>query len=321
VLTRVAIMGSSGYSGQECVRLLESHPRFKIVAQLGREDKAAAWAGKIDIVFLCTPNEVSLEQAPLFLKAGIHVIDLSGAFRLKKHAYPEWYGFEHTAPQELARAEYALYPWFKVKPAQAGGAPRLIANPGCFTTTVLTALIPLCRSGLIEMDPLFIDAKSGVTGAGRKAETRLLFSELYGEFTPYKVGKHQHWPELVEAVDQFASCAIKPVFVTELLPVARGISAALFGVWTSTAPDRLERLVASLKEAYAGMSDISVGTDPALASMKKVVGTNRVHVQVQEAFGKPVIFVVADNLLRGAAGQAVMNANQLAGYPVLEGVA
>ncbi len=107
-LTRVAIAGVSGYSGQELLRLLRLHPRFKVVAQIGREDSPASLKGKVDLVFLCTPNEVSLEMAPQFLKQGIHVVDLSGAFRLKHHSYKEWYGFDHTASRELGQAEYAL---------------------------------------------------------------------------------------------------------------------------------------------------------------------------------------------------------------------
>ena len=322
-LSRVAIAGATGYSGQELVRLLEKHPHFQIVARIGREDSPETLKGRVDIAFLCTPNEVSLEIAPRLLAQGIHVVDLSGAFRLKKHSYQDWYGFHHSAAPELARSEYALFPWKQIDSVKLGAAARLVANPGCYTTTVLMALIPLLKSGLVEADPLFIDAKSGTTGAGRKAETSLLFSEVYGEFKPYKVGRHQHWPELVEAVGEFARIDVNPVFVTELLPVSRGISAAIFSTWKSSAatdPLRLMKLESFLVEAYRGHSDISVGSDPQLASLKSVVGTNRVHIQVQEAFGKPLIFVVSDNLIRGAAGQALMNANLLAGYPVQEGL-
>ncbi|MBS1985467.1 MAG: N-acetyl-gamma-glutamyl-phosphate reductase [Bdellovibrionales bacterium] len=322
-LSRVALAGATGYSGQELVRLLDKHPYFKLTARIGREDRLADLKGQVDIAFLCTPNETSLEMAPQLLAMGIHVVDVSGAFRLKQHAYPEWYGFAHTAPEWLAKSEYGMIPFRTLAPAKAGEA-RLVANPGCFSTTAILALVPLLKSGLVQADPLFIDAKSGTTGAGRKAETRLLFSEIFGEFAPYKVGRHQHWPEIVEAVAAFAGTkSFNPTFITELLPVPRGISASLFGTWTPAAardPQRLEKLLSAFQECYGTEPDIQVGTDPALTSMKAVVGTNRVHMQICEAFGKPMVFCVTDNLLRGAAGQALMNANLLAGRPVREGL-
>lgn len=320
-LTRVAIAGSTGYSGQELTRLLNGHKGFRIEARIGREDKVEALAGKVDLAFLCTPNEISMEMAPKLLAAGIHVVDVSGAFRLQKHGYPEWYGFEHAAPEWLRRAEYALYPWKKIEAAKAGSTPRLIANPGCFPTATLMAVLPLVKSGLVKPESLVIDAKSGTTGAGRKGEIRLLFSEIEGEFAPYKVGKHQHWPEIVEATEVFASAKISPVFVTELLPTSRGISVALFGEWSSRPVSGAQALVEVFQSFYKDEPDVSVGMDASFSSMKAVAHTNRVHFQVTEAFGRPVVFSVIDNLVRGAAGQALMNGNLLAGFPVREGLA
>jgi N-acetyl-gamma-glutamyl-phosphate reductase len=323
-LSRVAVAGATGYSGQELVQLLSKHPHFKLAHRIGREDALASLKGQIDLAFLCTPNETSLEMARELLALGIHVVDVSGAFRLKKHDYPQWYGFEHTAPELLARSEYALYPWRKTEPVREGQPARLIANPGCYPTATLLALIPLVRSGLVRPESLYVDAKSGTTGAGRKGEVKLLFSEIYGEFAPYKVGRHQHWPEIVEAVESFAGVAINPVFVTELLPVERGISVAVFGEWKDDDvrrdPDRLAKLQAAFATAYEGQPDISTGAGAELASLKAVTRTNRAHIQIQEAFGRPVIFSVIDNLLRGAAGQALMNANQLAGLPAQTGL-
>lgn len=328
-LSRVAIAGSTGYSGQELTRLLNHHKGFQLTAKIGREDVARLGRpegaedlrGKVDLAFLCTPNEISLEMAPKLLAAGIHVVDVSGAFRLQKHGYPEWYGFEHTAPEWLRRAEYALYPWKKIPAAQAGAAPRLIANPGCFPTATLMAVLPLLKSGLVDPGTLVVDAKSGTTGAGRKGDVRLLFSEIEGEFAPYKVGKHQHWPEIVEAVEAFAQKTIAPLFVTELLPTSRGISAAVFGAWTQRPASGVQALVEAFQSFYKDEPDVSVGTDPSFASMKAVANTNRVHFQVAEAYGRPVVFSVIDNLVRGAAGQALMNGNLLAGFPVREGLA
>jgi N-acetyl-gamma-glutamyl-phosphate reductase len=321
-VVRVAVAGSTGYSGQELVSLLARHSQFQLKAKIGREDVAESLKGQIDLAFLCTPNEVSAEMAPRLLKAGIHVVDVSGAFRLKKHAYPEWYGFEHPCPELLKVSEYGLYPWKKVRAIQTGEAPRLIANPGCYPTATLGALIPILKSGLVDPATLVVDAKSGTTGAGRKAETKLLFSELYGEFSPYKVGRHQHWPEIVEYAELFSGVRPNPLFITELLPIPRGISVAVFGQWKtgSDSQSRLSQLVEAFRQAYQDQPDIRVGTEAELSSLKAVVGTNRMHLQITEAFGRPVVFSVIDNLARGAAGQALVNANALAGLSVQEGL-
>ncbi len=317
-ISRVAIAGASGYSGQELVRILARHRHFKCDKFIGREENLSELKGKVDLAFLCTPAETSLEMAPKLLKLGIHVVDVSGAFRLKKFSYSEWYGFEHSAPQALAAAEYGLFPWKELE--IAGSDARLVANPGCFSTAVLMGIIPMIKSGLIRPESLVIDAKSGTTGAGRKAEVKLLFSEIANEFAPYRVGKHQHWPEIVEAAKTHAGIDINPLFITELLPLPRGISAAIFADWARPGL-KASDLCESIQRAYATESDISVGLEASFSSMKAVVNTNRVHLQVAEAFGRPVVFVVIDNLLRGAAGQALMNANLLAGIPVQEGLA
>ncbi len=313
--TKVAVAGATGYSGQELLKLIKRHSGFEITKLFGREDSLESLKKEADLAFLCTPAEVSLEMAPRLLELGMHVVDVSGAFRLKKFSYSEWYGLAHGQSRLLQSANYGLYPWNKLK---ASAEPQLIANPGCFATAVLMGLIPLFRSGLVKTDPLFIDAKSGTTGAGRKAETRLLFSEIEGEFAPYRVGRHQHWPEIVEAVENFAKISVKPCFVTELLPTARGISVAIFAEWVNGS--NLPKLLAAFQEAYAAETDVSVGVEPSLLSMKSVVNTNRVHIHVSDSYGKALLFVNIDNLLRGAAGQAMLNANQLMGYDLREGV-
>jgi N-acetyl-gamma-glutamyl-phosphate reductase len=178
--------------------------------------------------------------------------------------------------------------------------------------------LPLLRSGLVDPTSLVIDAKSGTTGAGRKADLRLLYSEIYGDLLPYKIGRHQHWPEIVEYSREFGGVEIAPQFVTELLPVARGISLGLFAKWRSSAS--LKKLIDAYRGAYESQPDIAVGDDPSLLSMKSVVGTNRVHIYVGESYGQPVVFASIDNLLRGAAGQALMNANLLMGFEAHEGL-
>jgi N-acetyl-gamma-glutamyl-phosphate reductase len=318
----VGVVGGSGYSGQELIDLLRFAKRdFELRATLTRDDLAtdAALKAKIqglDIVFLCTPNEISLELAPKILEAGVSVIDLSGAFRLKSHSYPEWYGFDHSAPRELARSEYALYPWVKPLSLQAKSGARLIANPGCYATTVEMTLAPLLKSSAIDPSRIYVDAKSGTSGAGRKPSVGLLFTEVAGEFKPYKVGSHQHWPEIVESLEALTGVKTSPVFVTELLPLERGISAAFFLEWNEKLPSpqrTAEYLAQVIAEAYESDPSVLVGTSDSFATLKGVQRTNRISIRTTLAFGRPVVFATLDNLQRGAAGQALMNAYCLAG--------
>ncbi|MEO5667089.1 MAG: N-acetyl-gamma-glutamyl-phosphate reductase [Bdellovibrionota bacterium] len=318
----VGVVGGSGYSGQELIDLLRgSKQDFELRAQLTRDDLASDEALKkkisgLDIVFLCTPNEISLELAPKILAAGVSVIDLSGAFRLKKHSYSQWYGFEHSSPACLAQSEYALYPWVKPASLKAKPGPRLIANPGCYATAVEMTLIPLLKSELIDPVRIFIDAKSGASGAGRKPQLSLLFTEIANEFKPYKVGSHQHWPEIVESVEALSGVTTAPVFITELLPIERGISAAFFLEWNPSLPPELrhvDHLVRSIASAYGDDPSIEVGSDEKFGTLRGVQKNNRISIRATVAFGRPVIFTTLDNLQRGAAGQALMNAYCLAG--------
>lgn len=312
---KIAIAGGTGYSGQELLKLLRGHPQLEVAALLGRESNFQSLDPQIKLAILCTPNEVSLDMAPRLLERGISVIDVSGVFRLKKHSYSEWYGLEHTQKAWLQKSEYGLFPWHKVAPLKDGEC-RLVANPGCFVTSVLMPLLPVLKSGMVDEQMINIDSKSGTSGAGRKAETKLLFSEIFGDFAPYKIGKHQHWPEIVEFAEVFSHKKINPVFVTGLLPVERGISSNLFFRWTAEAknnPRRLEELLDFVKNSYKDNPDIFVGSEAELLNMKKVCHSNHVHIFVAEAFGQPLLVCSIDNLLRGAAGQALMNANLLAG--------
>jgi N-acetyl-gamma-glutamyl-phosphate reductase len=316
---RVGVAGGTGYSGQELLDLLaRDKENFEVAALLGRDNFEPSRLKDLDLVFLCTPNEVSLEMAPPLLEHGVSVIDVSGAFRLKKYSYEEWYGFEHTQKTWLAKSEYALYPWTRIPSLKEKAGPRLIANPGCYATAAQMTLIPLLKAGLLDPQHVYMDAKSGTSGAGRKAQVSLLHSEVFGEFRPYKVGKHQHWPEIVENLELLSGVRLQPVFVTELLPIERGISIASFLEWhpSLSAVDRTpETLLQTFREAYAGDPSVRVGTDDSFSSLKAVQRTNRISIQVGVAFGRPMLFTVIDNLQRGAAGQALMNAYQLAGRP------
>ncbi|MBC7385568.1 MAG: N-acetyl-gamma-glutamyl-phosphate reductase [Cryobacterium sp.] len=355
----VGIVGARGYSGLELARLLLAHPfvkltacfavdpaRFSLASELFEEsangvptlDMSAldspSLAQQFHTIFLATPAEISLELAPKLVKKGVNVIDLSGAFRLPANFYPQWYGFTHTATDSLAAAEYGLVPFCgpmknrKSERSDSSKSPgTLVANPGCFVTSVLLAILPLLKKGVIDPASLVIDSKSGTTGAGKKASAALLFSEVSGECLPYKIGAHQHFPEILEAVKEYAGVQIDPHFSTSLLATPRGI---ISGVYARMAPGKtLEDVKSAFDHAYATYplvrhGEIDPSKNPRLLSLKQVVGSNRVHIGYNvDASSKPsklYLYSLLDNLLKGAASQAVENLNRLIDQPVETGL-
>jgi N-acetyl-gamma-glutamyl-phosphate reductase len=324
----ISIVGARGYSGLELAKLLFKHPlvnfthAFATKEFLLSDDLFETQAKDViclpdsqlmqnltDIVFLATPAEVSLKLAPQILAAGKKVIDLSGAFRLKQSDYQTWYHFEHTEKSLLQTAQYGLVPFAK----PFSGETNLIANPGCFATAVLMALVPLLKNGLIQPEGLVIDAKSGTTGAGKKAAENLLFSEVAGNCLPYRIGHHQHYPEIQEAVEQFTGAKIEPHFSTHLLPVQRGIIASIYATATTQSLDAIE---AAFAEAYADQPLVLFGKDISkLAKLAPVSGTARTQISYQLVGRKLYVFSVIDNLMKGAASQALENLNRLLDLP------
>jgi N-acetyl-gamma-glutamyl-phosphate reductase len=342
---QVGIVGARGYSGLELARLLIAHPATKLTAcfatdpaafRLGNEIfapeadavptlamsalDASDLAKSFHTIFLATPAEVSLELAPKLVAKGVNVVDLSGAFRLAASEYPKWYGFEHTATAALASAQYGLVPFAKpfAKEASKG---VLVSNPGCYVTSVLMALVPLLRSGVILSDSIVIDAKSGTTGGGKKASEGLLFSEVDGECLPYKIGKHQHFPEIVKYLSTFAGVNVLPFFSTSLLSTPRGI---ITGIYANLKPGKTEAdVTAAFAEAYADYPLAKVSTlaaTPKIAMLKQVVGKNSVHIGYTIDGSKLYLYSLIDNLLKGAASQAVENFNRIVDLPVAMGL-
>jgi N-acetyl-gamma-glutamyl-phosphate reductase len=338
----VAIVGARGYAGLELARVLLRHPGAKLVAcysadadfrlshvlpdergaaqvpTLPMEELGSSTLGPIT-VFLATPAEVSMKLAPGLLKAGCHVIDLSGAFRLEAKSYKGSYGFEHECSELLAQAHYGLVPWAG---ASSGSGAKLIANPGCYATAVLMALLPLLKEGLVDPVSVVIDAKSGTSGAGRKASEGMLFTEVAEDCLPYKVGRHQHLPEITRFASQWggkAGVMLDPWFTTHLLSVRRGITA---GIYARLAPGvTLAQVADAYGKAYAGYPLLKHGVmadGPAhsLASLKRVTGTPRTQISYNVSGEKLYVFSLIDNLLKGAATQAVENFNCLWDYPV-----
>jgi N-acetyl-gamma-glutamyl-phosphate reductase len=261
--------------------------------------RAVEAADGCSVVLLATSAEVSLELAPKFRARGISVIDLSGAFRLRDATqYPRWYKFEHHLPEHLAASHYGL-------PELFGAPPRegLVANPGCYATATILALAPLLKAGLIESSGIIVDAKSGVTGAGRQSKEAYSFSEVEGDFRAYKILSHQHTPEIAQAINVRSL-----TFTAHLLPVRRGILATCYAKPRGSA----EQIEAALRDAYARAPFVEV-TAPEEVSLSSVVGTNMCRIGV--AAEDDVVLVVAaiDNLVKGAAGQAVQNLNLMLG--------
>lgn len=319
-----SIVGARGYTGLETARLLLSHPHADLThcyattsfdLPFSRAQKVACLPQSeiskhvTDVVFLATPAEVSLELAPELLAKGSRVIDLSGAFRLKSNDYQQWYGFEHTQAALLKEAVYGLSPF--VGPAKT---EKLVANPGCYATAIELALIPVLP--LLE-GSIVIDAKSGTTGAGRKASEAGLFAEVDGECRPYKVGQHQHTPEIIEACAKFAGVTIDPHFSTSLLPVRRGIIAGIYAKTKASAA----QIEAAFQAAFADYPLVDFGpATPERLSLKRVVGTAKAQISYELKGDKLYLFSVIDNLMKGAASHAVENFNRLIDRPVATGL-
>lgn len=330
-----AIVGARGYAGLETAKLLLKHPMADLKFCFATSDFELSKfltdknAGSVcnlsdselvnhlaDCIFLATPAEVSMQLAPKILQAGKIVIDLSGAFRLKRHDYKSWYGFEHHQKDLLQKAQYGLSPW-----AEPDKAQRLVANPGCFATAVSMPLIPLLKENIISSDAIVIDAKSGASGAGKKPSENLLFTEVDGECLPYKVGKHQHYPEIQEAVEKFSGQNIEPHFVTSLLPVRRGIIAGIYGQLNSgRSLVDVEQVLDKVYGDYPLVSHGPIDKNGQLLSLKKVVGTASVHISYTQQGNKLYLFSCIDNLMKGAASQAIENFNNIAGLPVTTGL-
>ncbi len=330
-----SVVGARGYTGLETARLLLGHPNaqlkycfatseFNLSQYLGHAEAKKVVCLRdseimnhlTDVVFLATPAEVSLKLAPKLLAAGKKVIDLSGAFRLKSNDYAKWYGFEHTEKDLLARATYGLAPWIGPSKAEA-----LVANPGCFATAVAMALIPVLQNNLIVEDSIVIDAKSGSTGAGKKPSENLLFAELDGDCLPYKIGSHQHYPEIMETLKMFSGKKLEAHFVTSILPVRRGIIAGIYArLEKGVTINDVENAFAKSYAEYPLVTFGSVQTAQALLSLRKVVGTAKTNISYEVIENRLYLFSCIDNLLKGAASQAIENFNRLADLPLPTGV-
>ena len=326
---KVGVVGFRGYSGAELVRILERHPRVEPALLEHRSDAEeraghprhrlpctpeAVRAERLAAVFLATPAEVSMELAPWMLEAGAKVIDLSGAFRLRTpENYERWYKEKQTQPELLAEAVYGLP---EICRARIAGA-RLIANPGCYPTAASLAIKPLVDAGAADRAAgIVCDAKSGVSGAGRKPSLKTSFCEVTENFSAYSILDHRHVPEIL------MTCGLEEAelsFTAHLLPIERGI---LETIYFRTKLPRAEDLVAIYAKRYAAEPFVRVYDAGQAPDLRAVQRTNYcdIGVKLDGRSGRAVVVSAIDNLVKGAAGQAVQNMNLVLGYPETEGL-
>jgi N-acetyl-gamma-glutamyl-phosphate reductase len=330
--TRVAVLGASGYSGVELTKLLAAHPDVELAvaasdrwagdtlaARTGSggelryvtPDEALARAADCEVALLATPAEVSHRVVPALLARGVRVIDLSGAFRLRDAAlYPVHYGFAHEHAAMLAEAVYGLPEQFRARVAGA----RLVANPGCYATAVQLALAPIVP--LLAPVRIVVDAMSGVTGAGRKATEDMSFAEVADDLRAYRVLRHQHTPEIEQGLRDAATTVPALTFVPHLLPVRRGILATCHAQLApgKTAADVAAAYAAAYTRDGHGEPFVELAPGAERVALHDVVGTNRCRIGFTVgAAGELVAIAAIDNLVKGAAGQAIQNLNLMLG--------
>jgi N-acetyl-gamma-glutamyl-phosphate reductase len=347
----VAVVGASGYSGEELVNLLLHHPHVELVAVTSRQNagqtvaqvfprfasqpRARALrftdpnvemlARQAELVFLALPHGVAAEFAVPLLLHGCHVIDLSADFRLKRaETYQEFYGHEHPAPDLLAQAVYGLPEIHR----QAIRAAHLVASPGCYPTSILLPLIPLLRSRLIRPEGIVADSLSGVSGAGRKAEVDYLFAECNESVRPYGVPKHRHLAEIEEQLSGAAETTVTIQFTPHLIPVNRGILTTLYlepadRVTGAAGAEVLARQVGQCYQAAYGQEPfVRLLEGKTLPDTKNVTGSNVLELawRADPRTGRLLVMSAEDNLVKGASGQAVQSMNLLGGFPETAGL-
>jgi N-acetyl-gamma-glutamyl-phosphate reductase len=350
-MKRVAIVGASGYSGEELVGLLLRHPHVELAAVTSRqnagqtvaqifpkyashpraralrftEPNAELLAKQSEIVLLALPHGVAAEFAVPLLQSGCVVIDLSADFRLKSAAtYQEFYAHEHPAPDLLKRAVYGLPEVYRQELRDA----LLIASPGCYPTSVLLPLLPLLRQRLVHPHGIIADALSGVSGAGRKAEADYLFCECNESVRPYGVPKHRHLSEIEEQLSLAAGEKIAIQFTPHLIPVNRGILTTIYVAPTEhfqgpeAAAALAGKVTACYQSAYANEPFVRLLEGRALPDTKNVVGTNVIEIawRVDPRTGRLIVMSAEDNILKGASGQAVQCLNIVCGWPETTGL-
>ena len=337
---KVGIVGGTGYTGVELLRILSQHPHAELVAVTSRQEAGLAVStmfpslrGHValsftdpeksplsgcDVVFFATPNAVAMSQAAALVAAGTRVIDLSADFRIRDVAeWERWYKAKHASPELVAEAVYGL-PEVNRERIRAA---RVVANPGCYPTAVQLGFLPLVESGAVDAGHLIADAKSGVSGAGRKAEVHILYAEASENFSAYGMAGHRHWPEIRQGLAQAAGRDVGLVFIPHLTPMIRGIFATLYA--------RVNKEIDFQKlfeDRYRDEPFVDVMPAGSQPDTRSVRAANLCRIAVhrpRESDGRGdtlVVLSVIDNLVKGAAGQAVQNMNIMFGLPESAGL-
>ena len=328
-MTRIAILGATGYTALELLKILARHPHVEVTALTTRQDSkphiseihpaltgqfdlvcenlsAEEVGQRADIVFCALPYTASMEAVPQLLDAGCRVIDLSADYRLSDPGvYEKWYGHVHTDPTRLSSTVYGLPELFMDRIPSAG----LVANPGCYTSTSILGLAPLLAAGLIESSGIIIDAKSGVSGAGRTPKLGTLFSECNESVTAYGIGTHRHTPEIEQVLTDICGSDVQVAFNPHLIPMDRGILCSMYPRLKQQ--KSVEELLNVYREFYRGQPFVRIVEN--IPATKHVAHTNFCDISVRLNRDQLVVFSATDNLIKGASGVAVQNMNLLMG--------
>lgn len=337
---RIGILGASGYTGADAVRLAARHPHVEIAALTANTHAGKAMADvfphffmldlpklvewekvdwtSLDAVFCGLPHGTTQEIIAAVLAANpkIKILDMSADFRLRDGAtYAEWYGHEHRAPGLQEEAVYGLTELYRNEITAA----RLVACPGCYPTATLLALVPIAKAGLIHADDIIVDAKSGVTGAGRGLKQNTLFSEAGEGLSPYSIGKHRHAPEIEQEIGLAVGAKVAINFTPHLIPMARGELCTSYVRLNGATADDLRQ---ALADAYRDEPFVHVAPKNVVPQTQNVRGSNYVQIGVfpDRIPGRAIVISTLDNLVKGSAGQAIQNMNLVLGYPETTGL-
>lgn len=334
MLKKIAILGATGYTALELIKILLRHPNAEITTLTSREDTRPAdvvhqslagrlklslenlapkeIAARCDCVFSCLPHTASAAIVPALLELGVKVIDLSADYRLDStDVFRKWYDVTHPDPERVGRVPYGLPELFRHEIIGAD----LVANPGCYPTSAILPLTPLLKAGLIEPTDIIIDSKSGISGAGRKPKLNTLYPECNESISAYSIGSHRHTPEITQILSKASGKSVDLIFTPHLTPMDRGILSTIYAKPAqnlSKEPSR-EELLETLSAFYKNEPFVQVVEH--LPSTKDVSGTNYVHITVRKIDHHIVTVSAIDNLIKGASGAAVQNFNLIYGYP------
>ncbi|MFC4768297.1 N-acetyl-gamma-glutamyl-phosphate reductase [Effusibacillus consociatus] len=338
-MIRAAVVGASGYTGIELLRLLQRHPQVQVTCMTGDSSAGKdiqsiyphlqgfygnrietvdpdAIAEQADVAFIALPSGHAGGIVPGLLKNGLRVIDLGGDLRLPADLYETWYGKKPVPAEVQNEAVYGLSEWYREEIKEA----KLIANPGCFPTATLLALLPLIQAAAVEKDSIIVDAKSGVSGAGRTASLGSLFAEVNENFKAYRVNQHQHTPEIEMQLSRIAGEKVIMTFTPHLVPMNRGILATCYAKvkagWTQS------KLFDLYRSTYEGKPFVRIRPEGNYPQTKEVAGSNLcdIGLSLDHRTGRLTVLSAIDNLVKGASGQAIQNLNIMMGFEETSGL-